>query len=192
MNQVDTTHTPATSDDSQAVVGVFGGNRFGNFSRRSQIAVGVVFVIIVAVVGMSLHSSNPKKFAAEDDQENFKYEATVQLTNSGFTPSYATVRADTRVYFENPGTPAPTVTTAESRAEGLQPGSSSDAEDADNYAGPIRQFAAAPASPKSDSNFKAPGKIAAFGTVTHIFRVPGTYIFYDINQPTHNLTIIVQ
>lgn len=78
----------------------------GKFSfknkRVRRIAILLALVVVV-IFGARLYYV---RHQITDPDEDYKYEAIVQITASGFTPATINVKPDTKVFWENADSPA--------------------------------------------------------------------------------------
>lgn len=94
-----------------------------NKSRKKRLAIAAAVAIAVLVIAAAgiiafqrknaaftvIKDTNVTKEPAEEDSDEFKYEAVVAITSEGFVPATIEVKPDTRILFENKDTEAHSV-----------------------------------------------------------------------------------
>ncbi len=130
--------------------------------------IAVIFVLVVGGIAIGYHNHQRKLLSqAMVDIEQHNYEATVVIGNTGYTPATLTVKPDTEVFFENHTT----------NAEGEN--------------GTSRTVLQSKAAAIQDTGFHS-GQILAQSGYGYVFRNSGTFQFYDADNPTLTVTIIVK
>jgi len=139
----------------------------GITKQRLLVVAAVVVGLLLIGGGLAIwqHHSSTKNVTI--DSEEHKYEATVQLDGQSFIPATLTVKPDTEVFFENravnvEGEPGRSIHVVQSKAAANQ-----------------------------TADFNS-GQIPAKGGYGYVFRKSGTYQFYDADNVSSTLTIIVK
>jgi plastocyanin len=132
--------------------------------RRKLILTGALIVILaaLAVASYLVLGGSGRSQASQEDEEH-KYEATVNIDGGGFQPAVLTVRPDTRVYFE-----------------------SKDGQ------GHRLVATATPQTDHAFAEASEQGPLEQASGYAYSFHQKGVYIFHDATNPTNNGEVIVK
>jgi hypothetical protein len=135
--------------------------------KKFYLALGIAIVLLTAVVVGSIIITHNNHLARQVDIEEHKYEATVVISSSNYTPATLVIKPDTEVFFENHSL----------NLEGEN--------------GLPHTAVQSKASTDQATGFSS-GQILAQSGYGYIFKKSGTFHFFDADNPTLTETIVVK